>query len=381
MMAIGTGDGPPDLEAAIRLADRYRFHLRHRRRPSARRLESRRPKLSRACASWPAHPKVVAIGEIGLDYHYDFSPRDVQRAVFERQLAIAAEAGQAHRDPHPRSLGRHAATCCGEHWHGGGIMHCFTGDAAQARQALDLGFHLSFGGVLTFPKAEAVREAARITPGRSAAGRDRLPVSGARAAPRQAQRTGLRGGDRAPPGGGARRHAGGDRRAHHSQFRAACVCAGGPVTGKLVNLHEFRQAGAGPDRSRDFRPDPGRPGAGGKEDHRRIGGVGGCRHRHRPVSAIERRQAPAPRAAAALRQAAAATAEPTADPAGRGGGNDPRRHAGARRRDRHREDAPRPPFDQRASGAITPACWPATGCTCRPSRSRCASAISRCSTC
>jgi TatD DNase family protein len=46
----------------------------------------------------------------------------------------------------------------------GGIMHCFTGDAAQARQALDLGFHLSFGGVLTFPKAESLREAARITP-------------------------------------------------------------------------------------------------------------------------------------------------------------------------------------------------------------------------
>ncbi|HUB35098.1 MAG TPA: TatD family hydrolase, partial [Bryobacteraceae bacterium] len=46
----------------------------------------------------------------------------------------------------------------------GGIMHCFTGDPAQARQALDLGFHLAFGGVLTFPKADAVREAARLTP-------------------------------------------------------------------------------------------------------------------------------------------------------------------------------------------------------------------------
>ena len=50
------------------------------------------------------------------------------------------------------------------HWQGDGIMHCFTGDEAQAREALDLGFHLSFGGVLTFPKAEAVRQAARIAP-------------------------------------------------------------------------------------------------------------------------------------------------------------------------------------------------------------------------
>jgi TatD DNase family protein len=50
------------------------------------------------------------------------------------------------------------------HWRGEGIMHCFTGDAAQAREALDLGFHLAFGGVLTFPKANAVREAAHITP-------------------------------------------------------------------------------------------------------------------------------------------------------------------------------------------------------------------------
>ena len=51
-----------------------------------------------------------------------------------------------------------------ERWRGAGIMHCFTGDEQQARAALDLGFHLSFGGVLTFPKADAVRQAARITP-------------------------------------------------------------------------------------------------------------------------------------------------------------------------------------------------------------------------
>jgi len=109
-----------------------------------------------------SHPKVLAIGEIGLDYHYDFSPRDVQRRVFDAQLQIAADA----RKPiviHTREAWEDTLAQVEELRHGG-IMHCFTGDAAQARQALDRGFHLSFGGVLTFPKAESVREAARITP-------------------------------------------------------------------------------------------------------------------------------------------------------------------------------------------------------------------------
>jgi TatD DNase family protein len=112
-----------------------------------------------------AHPKVLAIGEIGLDYHYDFSPRDVQRRVFERQLGFAAECKKPivihTREAWDDTLAAVAEAGGLPH---GGIMHCFTGDAAQAQQALDMGFHLAFGGVLTFPKAEAVREAARIAP-------------------------------------------------------------------------------------------------------------------------------------------------------------------------------------------------------------------------
>ena len=112
-----------------------------------------------------SHPKVLAVGEIGLDYHYDFSPRDVQQRVFARQLEMAAE----FRKPiviHTREAWDDTLSIVGQvagvpH---GGIMHCFTGDPAQARQALDMGFHLAFGGVITFPKAESVREAARITP-------------------------------------------------------------------------------------------------------------------------------------------------------------------------------------------------------------------------
>jgi TatD DNase family protein len=163
MMAIGTGNGPPDLEVAVRQADRYPFIYAtigvHPHDASKATPESfaRLRELS-------GHPKVLAVGEIGLDYHYDFSPRDVQREVFVQQLAIAAEASLPIVI-HTREAWDDTIATLREHWRGGGIMHCFTGDEQQAREALDLGFHLSFGGVLTFPKAENVRQAARVTPG------------------------------------------------------------------------------------------------------------------------------------------------------------------------------------------------------------------------
>jgi TatD DNase family protein len=158
MMAIGTGG---DLDVAIQQAERYPFiyatigvHPHDAAKATPDTFERLRD-LAR-------HPKVLAIGEIGLDYHYDFSPRDVQRSVFERQLEIAAEF---HKPIviHTREAWEDTLEQVTSLPHGG-IMHCFTGDAAQARQALDLGFHLSFGGVLTFPKAEGLREAAKITP-------------------------------------------------------------------------------------------------------------------------------------------------------------------------------------------------------------------------
>jgi TatD DNase family protein len=161
MLAIGTGNGPPDLEAAVRLADRYPFlyaTIGVHPHDAAKATEETFARLRELAT----HPKVLAIGEIGLDYHYDFSPRDVQRAVFGRQLVLAAEAGKPIVI-HTREAWDDTLAQIRTLPHGG-IMHCFTGDPAQARQALDLGFHLSFGGVLTFPKAESVREAARLTP-------------------------------------------------------------------------------------------------------------------------------------------------------------------------------------------------------------------------
>jgi TatD DNase family protein len=109
-----------------------------------------------------AHPKVLAVGEIGLDYHYDFSPRDVQRDVFIRQLRLAR--GRKPVVIHTREAWDDTLSILREHWNGPGIFHCFTGNSAEARQALDLGFHLSFGGILTFPKAVENREAAALTP-------------------------------------------------------------------------------------------------------------------------------------------------------------------------------------------------------------------------
>ncbi|MGB9454796.1 MAG: TatD family hydrolase [Bryobacteraceae bacterium] len=162
MLAIGTGSGPPDLEAAVRLAGEYPFILATigvHPHDAAKATEATFERL-RALAP---HPKVVALGEIGLDYHYDFSPRDVQRAVFSRQLAIAAEAALPVII-HTREAWEDTFDILRREWRGPGIVHCFTGDATEARQALDAGFHLAFGGVLTFPKAEPVREAARLTP-------------------------------------------------------------------------------------------------------------------------------------------------------------------------------------------------------------------------
>jgi TatD DNase family protein len=164
MVAIGTGNGPPDLEAAIRLAERYDcFRATVAVHPHE--ASKATPEVFKRLAELSLHPKVVAIGEMGLDYHYDFSPREVQRSVFIEQMRIAAEA----RKPiviHTREAWNETIALIREHWDPalGGIMHCFSEGPKEAEQALALGFHLAFGGVVTFPKALNVQEAARTAP-------------------------------------------------------------------------------------------------------------------------------------------------------------------------------------------------------------------------
>ena len=106
---------------------------------------------------------VLAVGEIGLDYHYDFAPRDVQREVFAGQLALARELDRPVII-HTREATDDTFAILAESGGARGVFHCFTGDAAMARRALDIGFYLSFAGIVSFPKAESLREAARIVP-------------------------------------------------------------------------------------------------------------------------------------------------------------------------------------------------------------------------
>jgi TatD DNase family protein len=106
-----------------------------------------------------------AIGEIGLDYHYDFSPRDVQQEVFAAQIQLALDL-DLPIIIHTREATDDTLRIIREVGGGGirGVFHCFTGDRAMARAVLDLGFYLSYAGIVTFPKAGELREAARMTP-------------------------------------------------------------------------------------------------------------------------------------------------------------------------------------------------------------------------
>jgi TatD DNase family protein len=110
--------------------------------------------------------KVIAWGEIGLDYHYDHSPRDVQREVFRRQLRIAREL-DLPVVIHSREADDDTTNIIGEELLGyetSGVLHCFGGSLAMARHAIELGFFISFAGNLTFKKAEVLRDVARQLP-------------------------------------------------------------------------------------------------------------------------------------------------------------------------------------------------------------------------
>ena len=112
-----------------------------------------------------AQPLSRAIGEIGLDYHYDYSPRGVQHDVFRAQLRLAREL-QCPVVIHTREAEDDTIAILREEGadRGGGVLHCFSGTASLARAGLELGFYLSLAGIVTFPKARELRDIARGIP-------------------------------------------------------------------------------------------------------------------------------------------------------------------------------------------------------------------------
>ncbi|MBL8611094.1 MAG: TatD family hydrolase [Myxococcales bacterium] len=121
--------------------------------------------MMRELEALAATPEVAFVGEIGLDYHYDHSPRDVQREVFDRLVALALRVKKpivVHtREAATDTLALLEASRARDV---GGIIHCFSEDRPFAERALDLGFYLSFSGIASFKNARAVREVAAWAP-------------------------------------------------------------------------------------------------------------------------------------------------------------------------------------------------------------------------
>jgi TatD DNase family protein len=165
IVAIGSGTGPHRLRAGLEMAEgRDWVYPTIGIHPHEARLAAQEhfAELERLAAD----PRVIAVGEIGLDYHYDHSPRDVQETVFRHQLELA----QASRLPviiHCREAWDDCLHILEERWKPtglGGILHCFSGSFDDARRGIDSGFHVSFAGTLTFPKSVELRDAAARLP-------------------------------------------------------------------------------------------------------------------------------------------------------------------------------------------------------------------------
>lgn len=167
MLTIGTGN-PHDgeIERAVRVAERYETVFAavgvhpHDAKLYDNAAENHLIELAK-------NEKVIAWGEIGLDYYYEHSPRAVQFEVFRRQIKIARELDLPiiihSREADDETVEILTEECSHENFRGG-IMHCFGGTAPMAQAMLDIGFLISFAGNVTFKKAENLREAARIVP-------------------------------------------------------------------------------------------------------------------------------------------------------------------------------------------------------------------------
>ena len=165
LVAIGTGPGPEKLDAALPFAEQHDWiyttvgiHPHEAKEVTQAHLDE--------LARLAKHPKVIAWGEIGLDYFYDHSPRDVQARVFRDQMALA----RAAKKPiviHCRDAWPDCMQILEDEWAPsglGGILHCFSSTLEDAKRGIDIGFMISFAGNSTFPKAQNLRDIAKALP-------------------------------------------------------------------------------------------------------------------------------------------------------------------------------------------------------------------------
>jgi len=145
----------PETRAAVGVHPHHAHHFASAPDEAARLVERRLASL----------PQARAIGEIGLDYHYDFSPREVQQAVFRAQLRVARER-QLPVVIHTREAEEDTLSILGESGRVDteGVFHCFSGNPAAAARALRTGYYLSIPGIVSFPKARELRDAVAGVP-------------------------------------------------------------------------------------------------------------------------------------------------------------------------------------------------------------------------
>jgi TatD DNase family protein len=177
ILSIGIGDGPETMHSALEISRAYAGRPETPKIRASAGIHPHEARLADDAAyakldTLLADPEIVACGEIGLDYFYDHSPREVQKAVFARQMEMSAARKKPiiiHCRPSDNSWDAWDDTLAmlEAQWAPtglGGILHCFTGELSHATAAMELGFLISFAGNITFPKAQAIRDAALAVP-------------------------------------------------------------------------------------------------------------------------------------------------------------------------------------------------------------------------
>src|SRR5712692_10050604 len=165
LLAIGTGPGPEKLDSALPFAEKHDWiyatvgiHPHEAKEVAPQHLDQ--------LATLAKHPKVIAWGELGLDYYYDHSPREVQAKVFREQMALAKQA-KLPIIIHCRDAWADCLDLLEEVWRPtglGGVLHCFSSTLEDAERGIDMGFLVSFAGNSTYPKTQNLRDIAKVLP-------------------------------------------------------------------------------------------------------------------------------------------------------------------------------------------------------------------------